>query len=441
MRFKKPINENYCATIVEIKSIIPLEGCDNIQSTIIFGNSIIIGKDTNVGDIGIYFPAETQLSDEFARMNNLYRHTEKNNDPEKKGYIEDNRRIRTMKMRGNKSCGLFMPLESLTHFIDINMLEIGDAFDELKGTPICNKYIVEKKKSQGPNKQKKKEKKESKLIDGQFRFHDDTSQFGKNIHKFKPDDIIGISYKMHGTSGVISKVICKKSINWFYKLLRLLGIKVVDTEYANIYSSRRIVKNDDMNKPQDHFYKVDIWKLANDRIKEFLMDGMTAYVEIVGFLPNGGAIQKGLKGKAFDYGCVANEFDIYIYRLTYTNPSGQVFEFSFKQVQYWCKQRGLKAVPELYYGTVENIFSEYRKEGHADYYNAEQSYSNNLIHVLRERYLEQDCWMCKNKLPAEGIVIRRETMDLEAYKFKSFRFLEMETKMLDKGEEDIEEEN
>ena len=95
----------------------------------------------------------------------------------------------------------------------------------------------------------------------------------------------------------------------------------------------------------------------------------------------------------------------------------------------------------MYYGTVENIFSKYREEGHADYYNAEQSYSNNLIHVLRERYLEQDCWMCKNKLPAEGIVIRRETMDLEAYKFKSFRFLEMETKMLDKGEEDIEEEN
>lgn len=56
---------------------------------------------------------------------------------------------------------------------------------------------------------------------------------------------------------------------------------------------------------------------------------MTAYYEIVGYLPNGGAIQK-LGGKAFDYGFeppksveeykYGENFGVQIYRLTYTNP-------------------------------------------------------------------------------------------------------------------------
>lgn len=52
MIFKKPINKNYCATITTIKTVFDLENCDNIKSTIIFGDSIIVGKDVKVGDKG-----------------------------------------------------------------------------------------------------------------------------------------------------------------------------------------------------------------------------------------------------------------------------------------------------------------------------------------------------------------------------------------------------
>jgi hypothetical protein len=243
MKFKKPKNENYCATIVKIKNIIPLENCDNIQSTMIFGNSIIISKDVKIGDVGVYFPAETQLSHEFMSENNLYRHSEMNKDKDKKGYIEDNRRIRTMKMRGNKSCGLFMPLESLSFCVDINELKIDDCFDEIDNVSICNKYIVIKNHEQKQKEKKEKKIKFSKLIANQFRFHEDTSQFGKNAHKFNENDMISISYKLHGTSLVSSKILCKKKLNKFYKALKFLGINVVDTEYSNVYSSRKVVKN------------------------------------------------------------------------------------------------------------------------------------------------------------------------------------------------------
>lgn len=100
MKFEKPKNENYCATVTEIKNIVPLDNCDNIQGTIIFGNHVIIGKDVQVGDVGIYFPPETQLSNEYLSENNLYRDATLNKDQTKKGYFEVNGRVRTAKLRG-----------------------------------------------------------------------------------------------------------------------------------------------------------------------------------------------------------------------------------------------------------------------------------------------------------------------------------------------------
>ncbi len=61
--------------------------------------------------------------------------------------------------------------------------------------------------------------------------------------------------------------------------------------------------------------------------------------------------------------------------------------------------------------------------------------------LIKEKYNEKDCFMCKNKLPEEGVVIRVEGLDLEAYKQKSSKFFELETKELDKGEVNIEDEN
>ena len=65
-----------------------------------------------VGDLVLVFTAETQLSDEYTKANNLYRDTTLNADPEKKGYIEANRRVRAIKFRGHRSDALVMPVET-----------------------------------------------------------------------------------------------------------------------------------------------------------------------------------------------------------------------------------------------------------------------------------------------------------------------------------------
>ena len=113
MRLEK--NNDYCATVVAIKTKVQLPKCDNVVAAMIFGNSVIVGKDTPEGEVGLFFPVETQLSHEFLSKNNLYRHQELNADQEKKGYFEDSRRIRAVKFRGYPSEGFFIPIESLTN--------------------------------------------------------------------------------------------------------------------------------------------------------------------------------------------------------------------------------------------------------------------------------------------------------------------------------------
>lgn len=64
---------------------------------------------------------------------------------------------------------------------------------------------------------------------------------------------------------------------------------------------------------------------------------MTAYYEIIGFLPNGGYIQKN-----YDYGCLppvgdeaytyGKHFKVQIYRVTITDVSGKAHEFSAREV-------------------------------------------------------------------------------------------------------------
>ena len=113
MKLKEPKNSNYAAILVEIKTLVTLENCDNVQAAIILGNQVIVDKSVKIGDVGLYFPLECQLSKEYLSANNLYRKKELNLDQTKAGYFEENGRIRCVKFRGHKSEGLFMPSGSL----------------------------------------------------------------------------------------------------------------------------------------------------------------------------------------------------------------------------------------------------------------------------------------------------------------------------------------
>lgn len=459
MMLKAPINENYAATVVEIKNIIPLDNCDNVVHTNIFGNLVIVGKDTKVGDKVLFFPVETKLSIQYLSENNLFRDNTLNTNNTEKGYFEENGRIRCVKFRTHRSQGFVIPVYSLLKFADVKdlaTLKEGDTFDHINGIKICEKYVPKEARTpgQGGTKQGKKPK-ESRIVDGQFTLHSDTSHLGKNIHKITPDTLISITNKLHGTSFVVSKVLVKRKLNWFDKLLKWTGVQIVDTEYDMIYSSRKVIKND-TTKDYNHYYKDDVWKYAADELRGYILDGMTIYGELVGFTPSGEAIQKG-----YDYGYKPRErqpngfewpsqgdyedyeedihFGIYIYRITYTNLRGVKFEFSANQVQQWCKHNGLNAVPEYFYGRAKELVGTIVADGQGYKELSLEEWQALFLMTLQKSYnMEKDCELCKNKVPAEGLVVRVERFDYEAYKLKSFRFSERETKELDKGEIDIE---
>jgi len=64
-----------------------------------------------------------------------------------------------------------------------------------------------------------------------------------------------------------------------------------------------------------------------------------------------------------------------------------------------------------------------------------------MLMDLQEKYNEKDCYMCVNKVPEEGIILRIEHLEeYEAYKLKSKRFTLMESELQEQEETNIEDE-
>ena len=81
------------------------------------------------------------------------------------------------------------------------------------------------------------------------------------------------------------------------KVLKKVGINIVDFYYDYLYASRTFIKNDLLNGTG--FYSVNVWQHAGE--KNFLgklHNGETVYFEIVGYLPD----TQTFIQKPFDYG-------------------------------------------------------------------------------------------------------------------------------------------
>jgi hypothetical protein len=190
----------YNAYITKIKNIRKHINADRLMVGECFGNSVIIGLDTKENSMGVYFPTDGKLGIEYAEKNNLLRKKDENGN-NIGGYLDQNKRnIKTLKLRGETSDGLFMPLESLSEFCDIEKLKEGDKIDILNGILICEKYIPRTNRRSVHSKygNNNKTKNELKLRFPLFKEHIDTNQFAYNKHVFKKGDECIITLKMHG---------------------------------------------------------------------------------------------------------------------------------------------------------------------------------------------------------------------------------------------------
>jgi len=431
-------NPNYLAKVVSLKGLKKHSNADRLQVVDIDFQTVITGMDAEDGDICVFFPLESKISQDFLSATNSFRDKKSNADDTKQGFFDDNCRVRAMKLRGEKSMGYLVPVDQVILWSGYDDAggTIGQEFDTVNGKLIVEKYQIKRKV--GPQARQGKKPKVSRLVDGQIHLHADTENLRRNVHKINPEDTISITYKTHGTSWWVSNVLVKRELSNVEKVIKWLGLPVQELEYDLVYGSRKVVKNSSMNDPKqkDHFFGYDLWEKIKDEVGDKIPKGYTLYGEMLGYDHNGGYIQKG-----YDYGCAVGDHKLEVYRITQTTPDGGVAELSYPQIADFCGRNDLNPPHLFYHGRsvdwlMENIDTLRIPEI------SEENWGENLIKNLEQDYNEKDCFMCNNKVPEEGIVVRKESLfNFEAYKLKSFNFLEQETKELDSGESDIESDN
>lgn len=369
----------YNAYITVIKNLRKHPNADRLLLGECCGNTVCVDTGYAEGEIGIYFPTDGQLSLEFCEQNNLLRKKDENGN-NIGGYMDaDKRNVQAIKLRGEKSDGIFLHLSCLMYTgVDMDTLNVGDPITVVNGHEICKKYIpyhAEKTAAGGAGSRIKR--RAARSVAPLFYEHVDTEQLAYNLNAFKPGDLIEITLKMHGTSQRTAHLPVFKG----YK--RTIMDKVLHREGTPIYgwgyvsgTRRTVLENYDngyygsehFREPYSKFFEGKLWK------------GETVYYEVVGFTDSGAPIMASADNKklndkefvkqygkttVFSYGCNPTgvigkgiteckvpKSAMYVYRMTMTNEDGQVVEYPPHFVRYRCEQMGANCVPALHYEII-----------------------------------------------------------------------------------------
>lgn len=374
----------HCGYVVRVTNLRKHSNADRLQIATFFGSDTSVDLSVSVGDIGVYFPVDLQLSEEFCEKNNLVRKKDENGN-NIGGFLDpDRRNIRAINLRGEKSDGLYMPIRAFDYcFNDSaeNHLSIGEQITLLSGHEICQKYIPAKRTYTGGKVNKtNRTRKHREPYAPLFAEHADTEQLAYNLDAFKWGDHINITLKMHGTSqrtGYLPVLKGYKRTLWD-KITRRQGTPIYEYDYVS--GTRRVVLED---FDQGGFYGDNRFRQQHhDALVGKLNKGETLYYEVVGFTDSGTPIMSVAdntkvdkdfikqfgKQTVFSYGCSADgkkkqygtddDGDVYIespapqskmyaYRMTMTTPTGYVVEYTPDQLRYRCAQMNIDVVPQF----------------------------------------------------------------------------------------------
>ena len=455
---------SYCGYVTTLKNVRPHPNADRMKLADCFGNTVCVGLDSAEGEIGVYFPVDGQLSVEFCQAHDLVRRKDENGNAAG-GYLDpDKRNIKAVKLRGEKSDGLFMPISCLV-FTGVNLDEInvGDTVTIINGVEICRKYIPRGNRGGASGGSGNRTRKHKDPIAPQFAEHADTEQLAYNLSAFKPGDEIEISLKMHGTSqrtGYLPKLVsyadswsCRVG-NAFRHVLNKMGVYHGEDkhdgepvyEYGYVTGTRRVVLDDF----DGGFYGSN--EFREQHAKKFegkLWKGETVYYEVVGFTHTGQSIMGSCNNKKlndkefvkqygeetiFSYGCEPEgkigvgiaersvpQSDMYVYRMTCTTPDGNVVEYTPDFMRYRCELMGVKTVPVF----EKFIIPEYVIEDNHITRDLSTT-AGEYVKEQAEEYYEGVDPVGKTHI-REGVVVRIiNRPKFTAYKHKNFAFKVLE---------------
>ena len=456
----------YNAYITTLKNVRKHPNADRLQLGDCFGNTVCVNLDYAENEIGVYFPTGGQLSEEFCEVNNLVRKKDEagNNIG---GYMDPAKRnVTTIRLRGEKSDGLFLPLSCLAYTgVNLDELNIGDLINVVNGHEICQKYIPRRNPSRASERAGNKARKKKVAVAPLFAEHADTEQLAYNLNAFKSGDQIEITLKMHGTSQRTGYLPVLKGYKrtLLDKVFRREGTPIYDWGYVS-GTRRTVLENYDGGYYGSNEFREEHSKTFEGK----LWKGETVYYEVVGFTKDGSPIMgTGKNSKVgkdfvktygdittFSYGCTptgkktmygedeighfAIDFDVpqsdmYVYRMTMTNEDGDVVEYTPDFMRYRCEQMGVKCVPVFWQGTIPE---------HPASKTDATIEPGEWIKNVAEKYYDGADPVGKTHI-REGVVVRiLNRPKFSAYKHKNFEFKVLEgiikdTSSLDNVSDDI----
>lgn len=417
------------AIVAKVTSVMEIPGADKIHVAVVLGENCIVSKDVGVGHVGLLFPADTQLSEQYCHENNLFRHATENKDPDKTGFFETNRRVRVQPFLKVKSTAYFASLDSLSYLVHTcdevsreKYVALGTSFDNIEGNPVCNKYISQATRDNIAKQNRPKMAKASVMP--YFEKHVDSAQFKHNVAMIPVGALLSFHAKVHGTSHRSSFTKVVKELPKWKQLVNKIAPFFSTEEWKHVVGTRNVV----LAEKAEGFHGSEQFRFdVMEGLKAHMQKGMTIYGEIAGYA-NSKPIMAVHSGKAakdktflkkygenivYKYGCGEHEYRFHIYRITQLTQDGVNVDFSQKQLEQWCSDRGILgpvdvAPQEVYDGDLEKLLSK--------------------VESLTERSESLCDDVIDGSHPSEGIIVRVDTGKMNPYFLKSksyfFRTLE-----------------
>lgn len=346
----------------------PHPNADRIKIGHICGFRVIVGPETVDGELYAFFDCDGQLSEQYAKANDLVRRKDESGN-NAGGFFEENRRVRAQPFRGVRSEGFAMPLSSFEFTgYDISKLKEGDQFEELNGVPIAEKYFTRAtKEAQARNNFT------VNPLKAAFPQHYDTVQY-RYAH-IEQGSLIIISEKEHGTSVRYGKVTVERQrTDLLSKILSRLGLRRLEQrglEYV-LGTRRAILDGKEYTYKGGYYGNGEPYSIAPRKLYNRLKDDEIIYGEVVGYCDNGSALFTHSLDKlpdlkkqygspiTYSYGCVPGQARLRVYRIT---QAGR--ELTWFEVEKRCEELGVELVTEVhrfvYDGNKDSLDAEIQK--------------------------------------------------------------------------------
>ncbi len=365
----------YCGYITRLHDVHPLPNSDHLLAGKCYDDNVIVDKSYEEGQLVVYFMAGTQLGEDYCIINHLVRKIDENG-KNVGGYLEKSRAVKAINLRGSKSDGLCLPVDSLSRFIEPSTLNEGDKITSINGVIIATKYIPPHRQSRtyvGAHK-----KKVVTDVYPYFMEHSETEHLDKCLQEFLPGDHIQVTCKADGTSGRTAYTLREYDApqTWWQKLLRLKPKHMKQYEYVS-GTRHTIIKDESNDYYGSNKFRIEMAKKIQSA---GLMPGEEIFYEIVGYagtdgkplrpivdnsLVNDKAFVKQYGRKSeFKYGCNQgggyekihygdNEVlqpccKLLVYRMNYTQPNTDyTIEYTPYMIKRRCDQMHLDYVYEF----------------------------------------------------------------------------------------------